>query len=207
MFLSRVEIPWPLARNPYDVHRQLWRLFPDQPREVRQEAEAPRQGFLYRFEEMSPGKPVRVLLQSRLPPQAASDIALLGSREIAPKPAAGQSLAFLLTANPIKTIVDTEKAAKPGKVADKCRVPLIHEEEQLAWLVRKLAEAASVETATAQVHEALHFRKGQRVGKLARVTFEGLLRVQDPNALLRLLENGLGPAKAFGCGLLLVRRV
>jgi len=33
-----------------------------------------------------------------------------------------------------------------------------------------------------------------------------LLRVQDPNALLKHLENGLGPAKSFDCGLLLVRR-
>jgi len=34
----------------------------------------------------------------------------------------------------------------------------------------------------------------------------GLLQVQDPDALLRHLENGLGHAKFFGCGLLLVRR-
>ena len=28
MFLSRVEIPWEFASNPYNLHRQLWRLFP-----------------------------------------------------------------------------------------------------------------------------------------------------------------------------------
>lgn len=207
MYLSRVEIPWQNARNPYDVHRQLWKLFPGQPREARREADAPREGFLFRFEDRGPGRPTRVLLQSRQAPVAASDLALLGIREIQPQPEQGQTLAFLLTANPIKTIVDADKAAKPDKVADKCRVPLIHEEEQLAWLTRKLAPAASIQTATAQPHEPLHFRKGQRTGKLVTVTFEGLLEVQDPILLREHLENGLGPAKAFGCGLLLVRRI
>lgn len=207
MYLSRVEIPWQRARNPYDVHRRLWELFPGQAREARQDAESPRQGFLYRFEEKSPGKPIRVLLQSRLAPQAAADVSLLGCREISPKPETDQVLAFLLTANPIKTIVDADKAAKPGKISDKCRVPLLLEEEQLAWLARKLGDAATLETATVQPHEPLHFRKGNRAGKLAMATFEGLLRVQDPDALLKHLENGIGPAKSFGCGLLLVRRV
>jgi CRISPR system Cascade subunit CasE len=39
------------------------------------------------------------------------------------------------------------------------------------------------------------------------VTFEGLLRVTDGNAFVSLLKNGLGPAKAFGCGLMLVKRI
>ncbi len=29
----------------------------------------------------------------------------------------------------------------------------------------------------------------------------------EPTAFVGLLENGIGPAKAFGCGLMLVRRV
>jgi CRISPR system Cascade subunit CasE len=207
MYLSRIEIPWQRARNPYDVHRRLWELFPGQAREARQDANAPRQGFLYRFEEKSPGKPVRVLLQSRLAPQATTGMSLLGCREIHPRPEPEQRLAFLLTANPIKTIVDAEKAAKPDKISDKCRVPLLHEDEQLAWLSRKLDKAASVETATVQPHEPLHFRKGNRAGKLVTATFEGLLRVQDPDTLLKHLHDGIGPAKSFGCGLLLVRRI
>jgi hypothetical protein len=31
-------------------------------------------------------------------------------------------------------------------------------------------------------------------------TFEVMLRAKDPARLLDLLENGIGPAKAFGCG-------
>lgn len=207
MYLSRVEIPWQLARNPYDVHRRLWSLFPGQPMEPRRDDGEERQGFLFRFEEQRPGRPVRTLVQSRIAPTTCPQLALLGSREIRPQPVTGQRLAFLLTANPIKTIIDAEKDAKPRKTSDKCRVPLIDEEEQRAWLARKLAVAAEIETATVLPHEPLHFRKGSRAGKLVTVTYEGLLRVRDAEALSRLLENGIGPAKAFGCGLLLVRRV
>ncbi|MGA7978862.1 MAG: type I-E CRISPR-associated protein Cas6/Cse3/CasE [Chromatiaceae bacterium] len=39
------------------------------------------------------------------------------------------------------------------------------------------------------------------------MTFEGVLTVRDPHALVRHLENGIGPAKAFGCGLMMVRRI
>jgi CRISPR system Cascade subunit CasE len=47
---------------------------------------------------------------------------------IQPAPSAGQRLAFVLTANPVKTITDTQRNAKPDKQSEKCRVPLIKEE-------------------------------------------------------------------------------
>ena len=37
--------------------------------------------------------------------------------------------------------------------------------------------------------------------------FSGELTVIDPSAFAVALRNGIGPAKAFGCGLLLVRRL
>ncbi len=35
MFISRVEIPWEGVRNPYNMHRRLWRMFPGEERETR----------------------------------------------------------------------------------------------------------------------------------------------------------------------------
>ena len=46
-----------------------------------------------------------------------------------------------------------------------------------------------------------------RGGKLATVTFNGVMKVSNPARLIELLEKGVGPAKGFGCGLLLVRRI
>ena len=76
-----------------------------------------------------------------------------------------------------------------------------------ASLIRRLVEAADIEAVAVLPHSPLYFRKGRQGGKLVTATFEGVLHVKAPDVLLQLLENGLGPAKAFGCGLLLVRRV
>ncbi len=76
-----------------------------------------------------------------------------------------------------------------------------------AWLQRKLAVAAEVEAADILPHPPIYFQKGNRAAKLVTSTFEGVLRVRAPSALTTLLENGIGLAKAFGCGLLLVRRI
>lgn len=207
MFLSRVEIPWEAARNPYDLHRQLWRLFPGQEKEARRRSDERRHGFLFRVEESHSGRAARLLVQSHQAPEIAQGLVMLGSREFRPQPSAGQRLAFLLTANPIKTILDAQRNDKPGKKSEKCRVPLIREDDQCAWLARKLAGAAQVEAVMAQPRPPLYFRKGNRGGKLGGVTYAGVLRVTNCGNLVSLLENGIGPAKAFGCGLLLVRRI
>jgi len=207
MILSRAEIPWTAARDPYQHHRVLWRLFPDEPREPRQGEAQPRQGFLFRVEDNRPGRPARMLVQSRRHPIPAAGVTLIATREIQPQPCAGQRLAFLLTANPVKTIKDAQAEQKPGKARDTCRVPLIKEVEQHAWLARKLEKAAAIEAVTLLPHQPLFFRRGSSAGKLSTLSFEGVLCVQDPKLLVTLLENGIGPAKAFGCGLLLVRRL
>ncbi len=206
MFLSRVEIPWEFSRNPYDLHRQLWRLFPGEEKETRSNNEELRQGFLFRTEDNPTGRPARLLVQSRRSPEAASGVVLVGTREFQPHPVAGQRLAFILTANPVKTITDAQREAKPGKKSEKCRVPLIKEEEQREWIARKLTDAGEIEAVNLLPHVPIYFRKGNRGGKLVSVTFEGVLRVSDPTRMAELLDNGIGHAKAFGCGLLLVRR-
>jgi CRISPR system Cascade subunit CasE len=60
----------------------------------------------------------------------------------------------------------------------------------------------------------VHCLKGRRDEKgncrgiaLSTLDFEGELSVTDPEIFLPALLNGIGPAKAFGCGLLLVRRL
>lgn len=207
MFLSRVEVAWPKARNPYDLHRAVWDLFPGEPRESRRAFEQNRQGFLFRVEASKPGQVARLLVQSRRAPLAITEHAsVLGVREFGPQPAPGQRLAFLLTANPIKTIVDHERSPREGGAPKKCRVPLIREQEQRDWLARKLKDAAVIKAASLQMHPPLYFRKNG-AGKIVPVTFEGILTVDQPELLGTLLENGIGPAKGFGCGLLLLRRI
>jgi CRISPR system Cascade subunit CasE len=52
--------------------------------------------------------------------------------------------------------------------------------------------------------DAQHRGKGGAL-RVSTVDFSGQLRVEDADAFRRTLFTGIGHAKAFGCGLLLVR--
>ncbi len=49
-------------------------------------------------------------------------------------------------------------------------------------------------------------RKGKNAG-FSSVDFEGEIEVVDAKSFSKVLFNGVGPAKSFGCGLMVVRRV
>lgn len=80
MFLTRVELPWEAARNPYDMHRWLWRLFPGEAPETRASGDEERQGFLFRVDYSQTGRPTRLLVQSRRAPTRADGVLLIGTR-------------------------------------------------------------------------------------------------------------------------------
>ena len=204
MYLSRVRLMPGRLDNAWEWHRALWTLFPDIERKPNESAP-----FLYRMERMNLAKGAEVLMQSAIEPQQLSERAqLLAVRRFDPHPREGQVLAFRLTANVTRKIRDKDNPDR------KIRVPLIKEDQQRAWLERKLGEAASnILNLHIQRHPPLYFRKRGRPGKVVTVTFDGELVVSDAQALTRLLQGngdhppGIGPAKAFGCGLMLVRRI
>lgn len=49
-------------------------------------------------------------------------------------------------------------------------------------------------------------RRGSSPIRFSTLDFEGLLEVSDPEAFLAHVRAGFGPQKAFGCGLMLLRR-
>jgi CRISPR system Cascade subunit CasE len=49
-------------------------------------------------------------------------------------------------------------------------------------------------------------RHGQRDITFSALIFQGVLTVGDPSRLLANVQRGFGAAKAFGCGLMLIRR-
>ncbi len=145
----------------------------------------------------------------------------------------GQTVSFSLRANPTKRIA---KPLKGDDVMKGKRVALLREEEQLDWLVRKGNErekgrpggfkilAKEIQEQNGEIRRLVRVNtapegkqtgykkdeKGERCGhqmtQLA-VRFHGLLRITDPDAFRETLIRGIGPAKAFGCGLMLVKRV
>lgn len=199
MYLSRVFLQPGKLNNAYEWHRALWSLFPDMERG----ATSP---FLYAMESINLVSGAQVLMQSSVEPVTDSNIA----RVLATKPfpgcfQSGQRLGFQLLANPTKCISDKhDKLNKKNQ--GKCRVPLIKEEEQAAWLQRKFEDAVNVGELNIRNEPPRYFRKGNRAGKIAPVLFDGTFEVFDVEKMNGIWRNGIGPAKAFGCGLLMVRR-
>ncbi|HAK08481.1 MAG TPA: type I-E CRISPR-associated protein Cas6/Cse3/CasE, partial [Shigella sp.] len=111
-------------------------------------------------------------------------------------------LYFRLRANPIKTILDNQKRLDSKGNIKRCRVPLIKEAEQIAWLQRKLGNAARVEDVHPISERPQYFSGDGKSGKIQTVCFEGVLTINDAPALIDLVQQGIGPAKSMGCGLL-----
>lgn len=204
MYLSKVQLGWEHAKNPYELHKALWQLFPDRPDENR--------SFLFRVENVVKNQSAQLLMQSVDKPVSGAKGELLACREIPLHLHEGQLLRFRLRANPIKTIKDAEKGVveKKGKSFTRtARVPLIHEEQQQAWLERKFENVALLQSLNIQKELVLNFRKHkeQRSGKIQTVLFDGVFQVLNPTALIAMMEQGIGPAKSFGCGMLSVAPV
>ncbi|EHO1257424.1 type I-E CRISPR-associated protein Cas6/Cse3/CasE, partial [Escherichia coli] len=47
-----------------------------------------------------------------------------------------------------------------------------------------------------------YFSGDGKSGKIQTVCFEGVLTINDAPALIDLVQQGIGPAKSMGCGLL-----
>jgi CRISPR system Cascade subunit CasE len=76
------------------------------------------------------------------------------------------------------------------------------------WLLgraEKLGCAFDASTVRVDGHDTWRQRRGKKI-ELSTLEFEGVLRVTESARFLGALLNGIGPAKAFGCGLMLVRR-
>ena len=80
---------------------------------------------------------------------------------------------------------------------------------QRAWLARRGEQSGfAVEASSLQVEAyQQHDERADRTLQFTTVDFRGRLTVIDPYAFAAVLESGIGHAKAFGCGLLLIRRV
>lgn len=111
----------------------------------------------------------------------------------------GQEWVFRLTANPV---VSVKQEGGRGK-----RVPHVTVEQQGSWLLTR-AEGLGVSLRNVAVkhREEISFNRGtdgtNRRVTLNRATFDGLLIVTDPDLLRSALTQGVGKAKAYGCGLI-----
>ncbi len=198
MYLSKVIIQNARCRDVYQFHQAIWQLFPSQP--------AQKRAFLFRIEAKHPGRGADVLLQSMEAPASSAAAQVLACKPLAFHLKEGDQLRFRLRANPIKTIKDEQQRLNGRGEIKRCRVPLLKEQEQHQWLIRKFSLAARLEHIESTSELPLFFSKNGMGGKIQPMNFEGILTVTSVPALLSLLNNGVGPAKAMGCGLLSLAR-
>jgi CRISPR system Cascade subunit CasE len=143
-------------------------------------------------------------------------------KAFAPTLSPGQRLGFVLRANPVVSIPGP--SGQRGRRTDVVMHALhdLAQAERTAaregaireagagWLTRKGSMSGfSVERNGLYIdgYEQVQIpRNGQRAITFSTLTFEGLLTVDDPSRFLASIQSGFGAAKAFGCGLMLIRR-
>ena len=195
--------------NPYYDHQRLWRLFqPDQGAD---------RDFLFR-RDLVGGRPRYYVVGRR--PLSVEDHPRWHIRQKPYQPALheGDRLFFQMRVNPIvcrdgkkcDVVMDARKRLGPDW-AEKTTKPALIDEAGRAWL-RKRAERHGFAFAERGVrfegYRPLRFtkKKGAQAIHISVLDIQGLLEVRDPEAFADTLFRGIGPGKAFGCGLILVRR-
>ncbi len=204
--------------NPQDAgrrldahHRLLWTAFAGDPDATRD--------FLWRDEGEG-----RFLVLSPQPPHAAELFEEPEVKAFAPVLHPGDQLAFVLRANATRT-VKTNKIAAGGKRARAHhdvvmeRLHLLPRSERAAERMPLAQDAAqdwlasigarhgfAANSIAARGYRVLEPRTRGRGPRFGILDLEGEITVTDPAAFLSQLARGFGRAKAFGCGLMLIRR-
>ena len=192
-------------RDTYDWHQAAWQCFPGRPTDARD--------FLTRLDQTPQG--FRLLVVSVQPAVRPDWCPPEGwqSREIPPGYFGRARYAFQLRANPTKKIIDPNKPKAVGpdgrinRNKNARRIALRQPAELAAWLARKaVAGGFAVEPESLRVipEGQEHFNRGRQHGAHASVEFRGTLRVTDPATFHQTFQSGLGSAKAFGFGLLVI---
>ena len=204
-------------------HRLIWTVIPPDVRtEVEQSRAAgtPKSAFLWRADRQR-GR--YYLLGPK--PLEDSPFFTIETKPFVPALSLGNKLAFDLRLN---ATVD-RKVGEDGRgkaVRQRCDVAmdLLKEEAkpdragsrmQLAekaaydWLTTRAAEHGfHLDKLTLEGYRAERFaRRGGRFGTLGIFDLKGALTITEPNSFLARLRQGFGRGKAFGCGLMLIKRI
>ena len=201
--LAGLLLPDDQAQRRSALHNLLWSVFAD--------SQERKRDFLWREE--ADGS--FLVLSARSPHQTD----LFQPHQVkpfAPALTTGDRLEFLLRVNAtrmkkgerVDVVMDAlHQAPKNQRAALRMKYA---NEEGSAWLARQ-GDASGFRLLNARVHDystetlpVIRGRKGQP--HFGIIDLSGQLEVESPDVFLASLTKGFGRAKAFGCGLMLVRR-
>ena len=193
-------------------HHLVWSLFADKPSRSRD--------FLWREMEQAGN----FLILSRRQPIDRHQLFVIDEpKPFTPTLQAGDRLGFSLRANPVirrwndirrhsvkhDVVMDALRAVPKG---DRARYRLSAIREQgYAWLERQAKKSGfAVRSKEVKVdgYQQHHVSRAHSPHEMTFSTldFEGGLEVREPEQFLLCVANGFGAAKAYGCGLMLIRR-
>jgi len=194
-FLSRKQIDHQTAAqhqltDSYAWHKALWKAFP----------ETENRNFLFRVENHSNGFMVYLLSEKK---PINLDWGIWESKVVSEAFLTHSCYRFQLCANP--TVKRKIEGRKNGT-----RTAICDADELKTWLLRKAEQSGfSIDESALQISPPINqpFRKNGKIGNHKRVEFQGVLNVIRPDLFKETFKNGIGSAKAFGFGLLVLQPV
>ena len=199
------------SKTRHPAHHLIWSLFADHA--------ARRRDFLWR--EMRTG--VFLVLSDRKPVDCHSLFKIDEPKLFSPNLESGDRLRFSLRANPVvrRRHGKRRRSIKHDVVMDALRsLPAsrrsLHRLEVMRsagveWLVQ-MGNKAGFQLSGGDVSVDGYAQHSVARGgtaptmRYSTLDFEGTLTVREPSVLISWISQGFGSAKAYGCGLLLVRR-
>ena len=197
------------------AHRLVWSLMSDDRSRTRD--------FLWREEQ-----PGAFLILAPRPADADGGLFEVESKPWEPALRAGDRLGFMLRANPTvarststrisgqrgvrgkrhDVVMDALHGVAPGSRAEKRPDAVVAAGRQ--WLIQqgtRIGFAPNTDTLRVDGYDTIRIpRSGEKPVEFGRLDFEGVIEATDPEAFLAGVVTGLGRARAFGCGLMLLRR-
>ncbi len=209
-WLVRMTIPTELAYkqgffDSYAWHKALWDCFPDQPDKKR--------NFLTRIDEHQGYFTVWIVAQSEPVRPEWCPETKYDSKKIAPAFLSHQLYSFDLRVNPTRALVRHDENGRPvlnlnGKRKSSKRIPIVKEEELQIWLERKASSGGfRISDAYPLEIERMtedYFSQKRNKAWHGSVRFRGMLEVTDHSLFEKTYYTGIGGAKGFGFGLLLL---
>ncbi len=206
------------VRDGYRMHQYLWRLFEGDAQQDRD--------FIFRHEDVS-SLPCFYIVSAR-EPRDKKGLWDIKPKEYSPQLVGGDQLAFRLRANPIVTrsagmdsktfrhdvVMDAKNKLKSDGIPKEQwpSLPELIQDAGFKWLdVRAEKLGFAIQEGQVRVdgyrQHRLHKARQSRPIRFSTLEFNGVLTVADPGRFQQTLYEGVGPAKGFGCGLLMVKRV
>ena len=223
MFFSRISLPPANARvvaptlsdDTYGLHKMVWSFMADSPDRKRD--------FLYRHEAQK--FPCFYVVSTRTPFDS-SGLWKIETKPYEPQIGEGDVFQFAVRVNPVVTrrgedgrqnrhdVIMDAKTALRARLPDRAAWPetdTIVRDAAVAWLGRRAEESYGFTFEENRLgvdgYQTHVIRKGRQPEpvRFSSVDLAGTLSVRDMGLFRSALFDGIGHAKGFGCGLLMIR--